>query len=99
MREWRLNNPLKSAYSHVKDSARKRRIPFSLTLGEFKEFCDASGYLDLKGWHAGCLHVDRKDHKLGYTKDNIQPLEATENAHKGTWEKKNKLDHPEMNPF
>jgi hypothetical protein len=96
MRSWRQTNPVKAAFSTIKESARKRRIPFALTMAGFTEFCTKSGYLDLKGRFADCLQVDRKDHRLGYTDDNIQPLVASENCRKGQWEKKNKHTHPEL---
>lgn len=44
----------------------------ALTIEEFKEFCEREKYLEYKGRaNAGNYTIDRRNDKLGYTKDNI----------------------------
>jgi hypothetical protein len=67
----------------LRHSARKRNLPFTLTLAEFKEFCDRTGYLTLRGHGKGYYTVDRIDSNRGYHADNIQMLEFLENSAEG----------------
>lgn len=67
----------------LRHSARKRNLPFTLTLAEFKVFCQQSGYLERRGNQAGDLTIDRIDWNYGYSIDNIQVLTHEENSDQG----------------
>lgn len=82
MRKWRANNPKKSVFYTIKDRAKERKIDFTLTLAEFLQFCDDTGYLSVKG-----MHVDRIDATEGYHLWNIQALIGSENIAKGNRER------------
>ena len=82
-RDYRERYPLRYAFQNLHDSARRRSIAFTLTLAEFEKFCKETNYLELKGRRAGHMHVDRKRSSDGYSADNIQLLECTENSSKG----------------
>ena len=67
----------------LRHSARKRNLPFTLTLAEFKEFCAKTGYLERRGNKPDSLTVDRIDNNRGYTLDNIRAITHAENTSQG----------------
>jgi len=87
IRLWRANNPIKAIYSAIKNKARRRRIPFTLTFEHFEEICIGTGYHITRGRKAGSMHLDRIDALKGYEDGNVQVLEAIENIMKGNSEK------------
>lgn len=80
-------NPINYAYNVLKNNALRRKKPFELTLAEFKDFCQETGYMDKKGRTASSASIDRKDPSEGYTRDNIQLLSVSENSIKGNEER------------
>jgi hypothetical protein len=68
--------------SDLKQRAKRRGKSCSLTLAQFKEFCDRTGYLRKKGVNIGDSHIDRIDPTRGYDVDNIQILTNLENLKK-----------------
>ena len=78
MRVWRAKNPERAAWQHLRSSAKKRGIAFTLTFEEFVAFCKATGYVESKGG----LHVDRVDCLRGYEAGNIRALPCYENLRK-----------------
>lgn len=88
MRVWRANHPHQAAYAALRGSARKRKISFTITFDEFREFVDQTRYLDFKGCTRYCFHIDRIEVTLGYSRDNIQVLTCTENVIKGNKERR-----------
>jgi len=81
MQEWRANNPVTSILNTIRDRARRRGIPFSLSLQEFKEFCATNGY------NSRQHHIDRDDPTDGYHLHNIVVLGASANIAKGNRER------------
>lgn len=79
---YRERNPIKSAFSKLRESARARGIEFSLTFSEFTEFAVATDYVTKTGNEARSVTVDRIDNTLGYVAGNIQALSREENARK-----------------
>jgi len=80
--KWRAEHPVHAAWRNLQDSARKRRIPFTLTITQFIEFAEATAYVDHKGVTKLCLHCDRIDPERGYEWGNIQVLTCSENSAK-----------------
>lgn len=76
-------NPTSYTYSKLRQSARRRGIPFLLTVLEWERFCEATGYLELRGRGAEELSVDRIDEKGPYAIWNIQALSVSANVSKG----------------
>lgn len=76
-------NAVGYAYSILKQNARRRGKEFTLTLEDFREFCDHTGYLLRKGRTSESASIDRIDSTKGYTPDNIQVLSFGENSAKG----------------
>lgn len=89
--QWRLNNPVHAAYDNLRASARKRKIPFTLTLQHFTEIIAPTAYLTESGCTRYCLHIDRKVTTLGYVDGNIQVLTCTENVQKENEERRQRF--------
>lgn len=83
-REWqKINNPLRYWFDVLRQNAKRRAKEFTLTIEEFKEFCEREKYLEYKGRaNAGNYTIDRRNDKLGYTKDNIFVLTLSQNSRK-----------------
>lgn len=88
---YRINNPLKYQFNNLRDSARKKKIQFSLTFEEFAAFAVESGYHENCGRFLGSLHVDRIDPLDGYRISNIRALESGENSRKGAGDDKREI--------
>jgi hypothetical protein len=69
-------------YSLLKGNAHKRGKAFDLTLDEFKNFCERTGYLINKGKSAGSASIDRIDPSKGYSIGNIQVISLADNSAK-----------------
>lgn len=94
---WRLNNPVHAAYDNLRASARKRKIPFTLTLKHFTEIIEPTKYMDEKGRTRFCLHIDRKETSRGYEDGNIQVLTCTENVQKEHAERRQRFVDEKIN--
>jgi len=74
------SNPVGYTYNLLKQNAVRRGVPFSLSLSDFRKFCDESGYLNSKGRTKECSSIDRIIPELGYRIDNIQILTVSNNS-------------------
>jgi len=79
-RLYRENHPFKASYLELKCNARKRFIPFNLTLRGWECFCNRTGYLKLRGVTGKDMTVDRKNPLLGYTNKNIRMMTKIDNS-------------------
>lgn len=79
----KYNNPVNYTYNVLRNNALRRSKVFTLTLEEFKEFCDSTGYMDKKGRRAFDSSIDRIDSSRGYEKGNLQILTISQNSSKG----------------
>lgn len=86
-------NPVGYFYSHLKQNAKRRGKEFKLTLEEFKQFCEETNYIELKGKTAKSASIDRIDPTKGYEIGNIQILSLSDNS------KKMHQDNAEDCPF
>lgn len=78
----RIKHALRYAFSQVRESARKRSIPFDLSFEEFTEFDRQTGYLKSKGREKESLTIDRIESDKGYSKGNIRALTWSDNCAK-----------------
>jgi hypothetical protein len=81
-RKHRAQHPLKYWFDTLKQNAKRRGKPFTLTLTEFECFCQRTGYDKLKGKTATSLSVDRKNDNEGYHAWNIQAITLSDNSKK-----------------
>jgi hypothetical protein len=80
--KWRKENPIRSAYSNLRNNAKRRGKEFDLTLEEFEKFCIKTEYLIGKGRTKEGYTIDREKEEIGYTKDNIRVLTNSQNISK-----------------
>lgn len=81
-------NILGYTFDALKQAAKRRGKQFDLTLEQFKEFCERTKYLELKGKTSSSLSIDRIDPTKGYSADNIQAVELGYNVRKFHFEDK-----------
>jgi hypothetical protein len=86
-RRFMEDNPVSYTFSQLKKSARRRGIPFLLSMADWESFCEATGYHYLRGRTADELSIDRKRDGDPYSIDNIQILTVSENTAKGNRER------------
>lgn len=75
-------DPVAYQFQVLKSNAKRRGHECTLTVEEFRRFCDITGYITIKGKYSGCAHVDRIDPRKGYSADNIQIMESSSNCRK-----------------
>lgn len=81
-------NPVGYTYSILKQNAKRRNKEFKLTIDDFKEFCEETKYINLKGKKAKCASIDRIDPKKGYERGNIRMISLSDNSKKMHEDKK-----------
>ena len=82
-RKLREEKPILVRYFQFKGNAKRRNKPFNITLEEFRQFCEDTGYLITKGKRGQNAIIDRIDNRKGYSINNIQLLTNRMNASKG----------------
>jgi len=82
----KFRDPVAYAYSVTKCNARRRGKSFDLTLEEWRQFCEDTRYVELKGRTAASASIDREDNRLGYTLSNIRVISLSENSRKAAAE-------------
>ena len=82
-RKLREQDPVLVRWMQAKGKAKQRNKPWSITLDQFRDFCNQTGYLVKKGRRGQNSTIDRIDNNKGYTIDNIQLLTNRQNASKG----------------
>jgi hypothetical protein len=78
----RANNPVRYAYTALKNNSRRRGVFFDLTLEEFTNFCFETDYLAGKGRTKKSFSIDRIKEDVGYTATNICVLTVSDNSKK-----------------
>lgn len=78
----RAKDVVKHKFLRLKSHAKERGKEFSLTLEEFRDFCERTSYHELCGQKKDHATIDRIRDEEGYHKDNIQVLTRKENIEK-----------------
>lgn len=81
-RKYKRTHPLEYWFNLLRCNARRRGKVFTLTIDQFKMFCQRTGYDKLKGRTPDALSVDRVRNEDGYTADNIQAITLSANVKK-----------------
>ena len=76
-------HPETYALNALRSHARRRKVPFSLTLAEFREFCEKTGYLEERGLEPWSATVGRINHDEGYHLWNIRVESHAKNSQNG----------------
>jgi hypothetical protein len=80
---FKKKRPATYVLNMLRHSARKRKLPFTLTVNQFEDFCLQTGYLEKRGNKPGDMTIDRKDWDEGYHIWNIQVMTHAENSDQG----------------
>jgi len=78
----RIVDPVYNRYANFRQKALTRKKEFTITLIEFRLFCEQTGYIINKGMRGYRYTVDRINNKYGYHIWNIQLLSMAENIEK-----------------
>lgn len=73
-------DPEKYYYGVTRRNARRRGIPFDITLEQWRKFCQETEYIITKGKSSTSMTIDRIDPSKGYTIDNIRTLANGDNV-------------------
>lgn len=92
----RQKDPVYDRFVNFKGNALRRKKEFTITLEQFREFCEKTGYIVKKGMRGARCSVDRINNSLGYSIDNIQLLTIQKNIEKYNTTDKN---HEDYTPF
>lgn len=76
-------DPVYARFNQFKSKSRARGIENTITLSQFRKFCQETGYIITKGYRGMNATIDRIDNSRGYHIDNIQLLTNRANASKG----------------
>lgn len=82
-RRLKLKCPVTYVLNMLRHSARKRKLPFTITKAQFSAFCAETGYLEKRGNKPENLTLDRVDPNRGYHIDNLRVLTHAENSKQG----------------
>ena len=83
-RKLRIEDPVQVRYADFKQNALKRNKDFSITIKQFRDFCQRENYIIKKGQRGQNATIDRIKNKYGYHIWNIQKITNKANAKKGT---------------
>lgn len=78
----RMLDPVYARYVNFKHNALRRHKDFTITLEEFRDFCERTGYIIEKGKRGRNCTIDRIDNRYGYHIWNIQIKSAKANTMK-----------------
>lgn len=81
-RKRRSLDSIAERYSQWLSKCRQRKIPNTVTLIQFREFCQRTGYLITKGKRGQNATIDRPENWRGYSVDNMQLLTGRQNIRK-----------------
>ena len=75
-------DPVRYAYTSLKNNAKRRDILFTITLAQFRKFCRKVKYIGFSGRSADSYTIDRIYNNLGYHIDNIKVMTKADNIKK-----------------
>lgn len=85
---WRMKDTKRSAYTALRDHAKARKIPFTISYEYFRGMVDMLATWDLKAESRGeVLTVDRIQAERGYEEGNLQIITHSQNSIKSHREK------------
>jgi hypothetical protein len=78
----RICDPVYDRFVNFKNNALRRSKSFTITLEQFRNFCQETGYIITKGMRGRKCTIDRIRNYEGYHIDNIQILTMNKNIEK-----------------
>lgn len=80
----KVKQPVTYVLNMLRHSAKKRKLPFTITKAELAKFCADTRYLELRGNKEHSLTIDRIDMNEGYHITNIRAMTHAENSAQGS---------------
>ena len=77
-------DPVYVRYNQFKNNATVRKKDFTITLKQFRDFCEKTGYIITPGKRGRNATIDRINNNEGYHIWNIQLMTLSQNCKKGT---------------
>src|ERR1044072_6805770 len=77
-RRWREANPMRAAYSDLKQNAKRRKKPFKISFEYYARFCRKYDYIINKGRTKESFHIDCKRNSKGYVPGNLRVITCSE---------------------
>ena len=93
-RKIRSTDPVYMRFNQWKSTSTQRGIENSVTLEQFRKFCQRAGYIVRKGMRGRNATIDRRCNVHGYHIWNLQLLSHRANARKGNRFSGNGFDCP-----
>ena len=90
----RERDPVRVRYNNFKSKAKVRNIANTITLDQFRKFCQNTGYIVTKGLRGQNATIDRRCNTHGYHWWNIHLLTNRQNASKGNKNNGDSFDCP-----
>lgn len=81
-RRYRAANPLRAAYTQLRQNAKRRGKGFTLTFEQFEQFAVKTDYQFKRGRTKESYHIDRREETGPYSINNIQVLTNSQNIRK-----------------
>lgn len=78
----RIKDPVLNRYVNFRGNALRREKEFTITLQEFRDFCQKTGYIIEKGKRGRNCSIDRINNNQGYHIENVQIMSAINNTKK-----------------
>jgi len=79
----KATHPATYVLNAIRNRARQRKVPFTITLVQFRAWCEKTGYLERRGREPECATIDRINHDEGYHIWNIEVRSHAENSTNG----------------
>lgn len=79
-KETRYNNELRYVYLTTLHNAKRRNIPFLMSIEDFKILCEVTGYLHKRGIGAEDATLEREENDIGYVMGNVSVIPKSENS-------------------
>lgn len=90
-KKYKERHPENYFFNALRNNARRRGKEFIISLNEFREFCERTAYMELKGKTADSLSIDRINNEKGYSIDNIQAISLRYNSQKQKSDREERL--------
>jgi len=99
----RIQDPVYDRYFNFRGNAAQRGIPFNVSLEQFREYCNDTGYIVKKGMRGKNCTIDRIRNWEGYYIGNLQLITNMANIRKYHDHDKHvtelPIDHEDYIPF
>jgi len=95
-KQLKLRHPATYVLNALRQRAKKRQVPLTITLAQFRQWCQETGYLETRGQNPDSSTIGRINHNEGYHIWNIRIESHAENSANGHTVPENSEDEPQF---